>query len=116
MEKSEKRRYTYRKVGKMRIKMRSRVHIFLFGVSEFHPCLGDMGIIECVTFRLFSFEKEVSAYAETLIKSDLNFCIVQIQVHWALPKPVLAGSRAATRLLPVREDVVRHSIKSCPGA
>ena len=67
MEKSKKRRYTYRKVGKMRIKMRSRVHIFLFGVSEFHPCLGIMGIIECVTFRLFSFEKEVSAYAETLI-------------------------------------------------
>ena len=26
-------------VGKMRIKMRSRIHIFLFGVSEFHPCL-----------------------------------------------------------------------------
>lgn len=67
MEKSKKRRYTYRKVGKMRIKMRSRVHIFLFGVSEFHPCLGVMGIIECVTFRPFSFEKEVSAYAETLI-------------------------------------------------
>ena len=67
MEKSKKRRYTYRKVGKMRIKMRSRVHIFLFGVSEFHPCLGVMGIIECVTFRLFSFVKEVSAYAETLI-------------------------------------------------
>lgn len=67
MEKSKKRRYTYRKVGKMRIKMRSRVHIFLFGVSEFHPCLDVMGIIECVTFRLFSFEKEVSAYAETLI-------------------------------------------------
>lgn len=43
MEKSEKHRYTYRKVGKMRIKMRSRVHIFLFGVSEFHPCLGDIG-------------------------------------------------------------------------
>lgn len=68
MEKLKKRRYTYRKVGKMRIKMRSRVHIFLFGVSEFHPCLGDIGVIECVTFRLFfSFEKEVSAYAETLI-------------------------------------------------
>ena len=67
MEKSEKRRYTYRKVGKMRIKMRSRVHIFLFGVSEFHPCLGDIGVIECVMFRLFSFEEEVSAYAETLI-------------------------------------------------
>ena len=67
MEKSEKRRYTYRKVGKMRIKMRSRVHIFLFGVSEFHPCLGDIGVIECVMSRLFSFEKEVSAYAETLI-------------------------------------------------
>ena len=53
MEKLKKRRYTYRKVGKMRIKMRSRVHIFLFGVSEFHPCLGDIGVIECVTFRLF---------------------------------------------------------------
>lgn len=68
MEKSEKHRYTYRKVGKMRIKMRSRIHIFLFGVSEFHPCLGDIGVIECVTFRLFSFEKEVSACAETQIK------------------------------------------------
>lgn len=55
------------KSRKNAIKMRSRVHIFLFGVSEFHPCLGVMGIIECVTFRLFSFEKEVSAYAETLI-------------------------------------------------
>ena len=75
-----------------------------------------MGVIECVTFRLFSFEKEVSAYAETLIKSDLNFCIVQIQVYWALPRPVLAGSRAATCLLPMREDVVSHCVKSCPGA
>lgn len=68
MEKSEKHRYTLRKVGKMRIKMRSRIHIFLFGVSEFHHCLDDMGVIECVTFRLFSFEKEVSACAETQIK------------------------------------------------
>ena len=45
------------KSEKMRIKMRSRIHIFLFGVSEFHHCLGDIGVIECVTFRLFSFKK-----------------------------------------------------------
>lgn len=101
MEKSEKHRYTYRKVGKMRIKMRSRVHIFLFVVSEFHHCLDDMGVIECVTFRLFSFEKEVSACAETLVKSDRKFLLITNAGSLALPRHVLAGSRAATRLLPM---------------
>ena len=57
--------------------MRSRIHIFLFGVSEFHPCLEDMSVIECVAFRLFSFEKEVSVYTETQVKSDRKFLLIK---------------------------------------
>lgn len=58
MEKSKKRRYTYRKVGKMRIKMRSRVHIFLFGVSEFHPCLGVMGSSNALRSGFFLLKRK----------------------------------------------------------
>lgn len=39
-----------------------------------------------------------------------------VRASWALPRPVLAGSRAATCLLPIQKDVARHSVKSCPGA
>ena len=65
----------------------------------------------------FSLLKRKFLFTQKLrLKVTENFCLLKMQVHWALPRPVLAGSRAATRLLPMREDVISHCVKSCPGA